>query len=202
MFTLIALGVGRRLRLQRRRDAGSRRSFRPASACTAASRPYFDTAVVITVLVLLGQVLELRARGRTSAAIRQLLGLAPKTARVIRDGQERRHADRRRHGRRPSARSAGRKDSGGRRRASRASSAVDESMVTGEPMPVEKAAGQPRHRRHHQRHRFAHRCARSASAATRCWRRSCGWSARRSARARRSSGSRIDSPAGSSRRWC
>ena len=49
---------------------------------------YFDTAVVITVLVLLGQVLELRARGRTSAAIRQLLGLAPETARVIRDGAE------------------------------------------------------------------------------------------------------------------
>ena len=42
---------------------------------------YFDTTVVITVLVLLGQVLELRARHRTGAAIRQLLGLAPKTAR-------------------------------------------------------------------------------------------------------------------------
>ena len=49
---------------------------------------YFDTAVVITVLVLLGQVLELRARGRTSAAIRQLLDLAPRTARIIRNGQE------------------------------------------------------------------------------------------------------------------
>ena len=43
---------------------------------------YFDTAAVITVLVLLGQVLELRARGATSAAIKALLGLAPKTARV------------------------------------------------------------------------------------------------------------------------
>ncbi len=49
---------------------------------------YFDTAVVITVLVLLGQVLELRARHRTGAAIRQLLGLAPKTARVVRNGRE------------------------------------------------------------------------------------------------------------------
>src|SRR5215468_8675904 len=49
---------------------------------------YFDTAVVITVLVLLGQVLELRARHRTGAAIRQLLGLAPKTARLVRDGRE------------------------------------------------------------------------------------------------------------------
>ena len=50
---------------------------------------YFDTAAVITVLVLLGQVLELRARSRTGTAIRQLLGLAPKTARVVRDGDER-----------------------------------------------------------------------------------------------------------------
>ena len=49
---------------------------------------YFDTAVVITVLVLVGQVLELRARGRTSTAIRQLLRLAPMSARLVRDGQE------------------------------------------------------------------------------------------------------------------
>src|SRR5207248_6133876 len=49
---------------------------------------YFDTTVVITVLVLLGQVLELRARHRTGAAIRHLLGMAPKTARVVRHGRE------------------------------------------------------------------------------------------------------------------
>ena len=54
----------------------------------ASVETYFDTAVVITILVLLGQVLELRARGRTSAAIRQLLDLAPRTARIIRNGQE------------------------------------------------------------------------------------------------------------------
>ena len=53
-----------------------------------AVETYFDTAVVITVLVLLGQVLELRARHRTGAAIRQLLGLAPKTARMVRAGRE------------------------------------------------------------------------------------------------------------------
>ena len=45
---------------------------------------YFEAAAVITTLVLLGQVLELRARSRTSSAIKMLLGLAPKTARVIR----------------------------------------------------------------------------------------------------------------------
>ena len=51
-----------------------------------AVEPYFDSAAVIIVLVLLGQVLELRARSQTGAAIRALLGLAPKTARVIRRG--------------------------------------------------------------------------------------------------------------------
>src|SRR5205823_14184993 len=49
---------------------------------------YFDTTVVITALVLLGQVLELRARSRTGHAIRELLGLAPTTARVVRNGLE------------------------------------------------------------------------------------------------------------------
>jgi P-type Cu+ transporter len=101
---------------------------------------YFDTAVVITALVLLGQVLELRARGRTSAAIRQLLGLAPKTARVVRDGVETdvpvatvRVGDtiRVRPGEKVPVDGIvidGR-------------SSVDESMVTGEPIPVEKQAG-------------------------------------------------------------
>src|SRR5208283_1949477 len=49
---------------------------------------YFEAAAVITALVLLGQVLELRARTKTGAAIKALLGLAPKTARRIRDGNE------------------------------------------------------------------------------------------------------------------
>ena len=57
---------------------------------TAARRPYFEAAAVITVLVLLGQVLELRARSRTGSAIRALLGLAPKTARVVRPTAARR----------------------------------------------------------------------------------------------------------------
>ena len=70
MFTLIALGVGAAYVYSVVGDARARSCFRTASACTASSRPYFDTAVVITVLVLLGQVLELRARSRTSAAIR------------------------------------------------------------------------------------------------------------------------------------
>ena len=50
---------------------------------------YFEAAAVIVVLVLLGQVLELRARSKTGGAIRSLLNLAPKTARLVQDGEER-----------------------------------------------------------------------------------------------------------------
>ena len=67
----------RRLRLQRRRHAVPRPLSRPPSACTGKWRVYFEAAAVIIALVLLGQVLELRARERTGGAIRALLGLAP-----------------------------------------------------------------------------------------------------------------------------
>ena len=102
---------------------------------------YFEAAAVITTLVLLGQVLELRARSRTGAAIKALLGLAPKTARRIRsDGAEedvplesvqRDHRLRVRPGEKVPVDGV----------VLEGSSAVDESMVTGEPLPVEKLAG-------------------------------------------------------------
>ena len=84
-------GHRRRLALQRGRDACARASSRrPSAASTARSPVYFEAAAVITVLVLLGQVLELRARQTTSGAIRALLDLAPKTARrICDDGSER-----------------------------------------------------------------------------------------------------------------
>jgi Cu+-exporting ATPase len=101
---------------------------------------YFDTAVVITVLVLLGQVLELRARHRTGAAIRQLLGLSPKTARIVRGGNEedlpidavqRGDALRVRPGDKVPVDGV----------IVDGEAAVDESMVTGESIPVDKRAG-------------------------------------------------------------
>ncbi|MFN7942745.1 MAG: heavy metal translocating P-type ATPase [Thermoanaerobaculia bacterium] len=102
---------------------------------------YFEAAAVITVLVLLGQVLELRARGETSAALKALLGLAARTARRIEpDGAERdvalaevRVGDRLRV--RPGEKVPvdGVVDEG--------ASAVDESMVSGEAIPVEKRPG-------------------------------------------------------------
>ncbi len=103
---------------------------------------YFESAAVIVTLVLLGQVLELRARQRTSGAIRALLGLAPKTARRLTDGGE---ADVLLEDVRP----------GDRLRVRpgekvpvdgvvlEGASTVDESMVTGEPIPVEKVPGTP-----------------------------------------------------------
>ncbi len=102
---------------------------------------YFESAAVIVTLVLMGQVLELRARQRTSGAIKALLGLAPKTARRLgADGSE---ADVPLENVRP----------GDRLRVRpgekvpvdgvvlEGTSSVDESMITGEPVPVEKIAG-------------------------------------------------------------
>src|SRR5207248_1588675 len=102
---------------------------------------YFETAAVITVLVLLGQVLELRARTQTSSAIRRLLGLAPKTARVVRpDGREEDiplgHV---RVGDRLRVRPGEKVPVDGTVAEGRSS--VDESMVSGEPIPVEKEPG-------------------------------------------------------------
>jgi Cu+-exporting ATPase len=87
MFTLIALGVGSAFAYSLVATIAPG-VFPAALQMHGAVETYFDTAAVITVLVLLGQVLELRARERTGSAIRDLLGLAPKMARVIRSGTE------------------------------------------------------------------------------------------------------------------
>jgi Cu+-exporting ATPase len=101
---------------------------------------YFEAAAVITVLVLLGQVLELRARARTSGAIRALLGLAPKTARRITDhGDEDVAIDAIAVGDQLRVRPGEKIPVDGIVTEGR--SFVDESMVTGESMPVPKAEG-------------------------------------------------------------
>jgi Cu+-exporting ATPase len=142
MFTLIAMGVGAAYLYSVVAVVAPGlfpESFRGHGGALGL---YFEAAAVITVLVLLGQVLELKARDRTGEAIRALLGLAPKTARKIAaDGTETDVplseivvGDRLRV--RPGEKVPvdgvvidGR-------------SAVDESMVTGEPVPVEKEAGE------------------------------------------------------------
>lgn len=102
---------------------------------------YYEVAVTIITLVLLGEWLELRARGQTGAAIRQLLGLAPKTARRIEaDGTERDVPLGHVHvGDRLRVRPGEKIPVDGRVIEGRSS--VDESMLTGEPMPVDKAPG-------------------------------------------------------------
>jgi Cu+-exporting ATPase len=102
---------------------------------------YFEPAAIIVTLVLLGQVLELRARSRTSAAIRSLLGLAPRTARRIdADGTERDvPLDQVAVGDRLRVRPGERIPVDGV--VEEGTTSVDESMITGEPVPVEKAPG-------------------------------------------------------------
>jgi Cu+-exporting ATPase len=114
-------------------------SFRGADGTVGV---YYEAAAVIVTLVLLGQVLELRARGRTGAAIRALLGLAPKTARRIED--DGREVDvpleQVQVGDRLRIRPGEKIPVDGV--VLEGSSSVDESMVTGEPMPVEKVEGE------------------------------------------------------------
>jgi P-type Cu+ transporter len=140
MFTLIALGTGAALGYSvfavlapEALPQGLRHGGMPPV--------YFEAAAVITTLVLLGQVLELRARSATSGAIRALLGLQPKTARRLRaDGGEEdvplAHVQ---PGDRLRVRPGERVPVDGV--VLEGQSAVDESMITGEPIPVEKEVG-------------------------------------------------------------
>jgi Cu+-exporting ATPase len=141
MFTLIAIGTGTAYLysvIATLFPSIFPASFREHGGDVAV---YFEPAAAIVTLVLLGQVLELRARSQTSSAIRALLGLAPKTARlVVNDGSE---TDiplaevpvgsklRVRPGERVPADGV----------VIEGQSAVDEAMITGEPIPVEKARG-------------------------------------------------------------
>jgi Cu+-exporting ATPase len=127
MFTLLGLGTG------------------VAYLCSAAGvftggTLYFESAAVIVTLVLLGQWLEARARGRAGDAIRSLLALAPSTARVVRDcGEHDVPIDDLEVGDRIRVRPGERLAVDGR--ILEGTSSVDESLLSGEPIPVEKSAG-------------------------------------------------------------
>ena len=141
MFTLIGLGVGVAYVysvVATLLPGIFSAAFRDASGEVAV---YFEAAAVITVLVLLGQVLELRARSQTSSAIKALLGLAPKTARRIgRDGSEQDvPLDQVVVGDRLRVRPGEKVPVDGA--VLEGSTSVDESLVTGEPIPVEKHVG-------------------------------------------------------------
>jgi Cu+-exporting ATPase len=141
MFTLIALGVGAAYLYSLAATVAPWAFPEGFHAAGHPAEPYFDTAAVVTVLVLLGQVLELRARHSTAGAIRKLLGLAPKTARVIRpDGREEDvPLEQVRVGDVLRVRPGEKVPVDGTVLEGRSS--VDESMLTGEPIPAGKGPG-------------------------------------------------------------
>ncbi len=141
MFTLIAMGIGAAWIYSTVAIFFPQKFPASFRSHTGEVPLYFEAAAVITTLVLLGQVLELRARSQTSSAIKQLLGLAPKTARLIDEGGNERDVPleavkigdllRVRPGEKIPVDGV----------VTEGRSSVDESMVTGESIPVEKEAG-------------------------------------------------------------
>jgi Cu+-exporting ATPase len=139
MFTLIALGVGIAYAASVAATFFPQIFPRPAGAGEVPV--YYEAAAVITALVLLGQVLELRARGRTAGAIRALLGMTPRTARIVRSGAHEEDVPlaqvvvgdllRVRPGEKIPVDGI----------IVEGSSAVDESMLTGEAIPAERRGG-------------------------------------------------------------
>jgi len=140
MFTLIGLGTGAAYLYSLTATLFPQffpESFRDMHGEVSV---YFEAAAVITTLVLLGQVLELRARQRTSGAIRELLHLAPQTAHLVAAGGDRDvPLEQVKQGDLLRVRPGERVPVDGTVR--EGASAVDESMVTGEPLPVDKQPG-------------------------------------------------------------
>ena len=142
MFTLIALGVGVAYLFSL--VAVLAPGLFPPAFRDMHGRVgvYFEAAAVIVTLVLLGQVLELRARSQTSGALRALLELAPPTARRLgAAGEEEVSLDQLIAGDKLRVRPGDKVPVDGR--VAEGSSSVDESMITGEPIPVAKRAGDP-----------------------------------------------------------
>lgn len=139
MFSLISLGVG--IAYLYSVIAFFFSDAFPMSFLHHGSVPlYFETAAVITVLVLLGQVLELKARSQTSQAIKALLGRAAKSARLVVNGEEKEVSiDQVKVGDILRIRPGDKIPVDGKLIEGR--SAIDESMITGEPIPVEKQVG-------------------------------------------------------------
>jgi len=141
MFTLIGLGTAAAYAFSAAATGLPASAFPEAFLEHGSPPVYFEAAAVIVELVLLGQILELRARSRASGAIRALLRLAPKTARRLEDGGSERDVEiaEVRVGDRLRVRPGEKIPVDGV--VVSGASSVDESMVTGEPIPVEKGEG-------------------------------------------------------------
>ncbi|TNC14327.1 copper-translocating P-type ATPase [Methylobacterium terricola] len=134
MNALVALGAGAAYLFSLVATLG------PGLLPAGAAHIYFEASVLIVTLILLGRTLEARARGRTGAAIARLVGLAPKTALVLRDGAETEvPAADLQVGDRVRVRPGERLPADGR--VVEGTSRIDESMLTGEPVPVAKGPG-------------------------------------------------------------
>ncbi len=117
-------------------------TFAPSVLPAGTVNVYYEAAAVIVTLILLGRTLEARAKGRTSEAIKRLMGLQAKTARVVRDGDAVEiPLEQVRTGDLVQVRPGEKVPVDGE--VTEGSSYVDESMITGEPVPVQKAAGAP-----------------------------------------------------------
>jgi len=139
MFTLIAIGVGTAYLFSAAAMLAPG-AFPASTAQGGKVGIYFEAAAVIVVLVLFGQVLELRARSKTGSAIRALLNLTPKTARVVQDGDERDvPLESVQAGAKLRVRPGEKIPVDGVLLDGKTS--IDESMITGEPIPVEKNVG-------------------------------------------------------------
>ncbi len=205
MFTLIGLGTG--VAYGYSVVATIAPQIFPESLRAMGGYPdvYFEAAAAITTLVLLGQVMELRARSRTNAAIRALLDLSPKTARLlatVATGGELRKGHSARTGKagRPPARASRRKGSGRWRAARRPQRRrrIDDHRRIDSGREIAQQHG---HRRDHQHHRLVRDARRARGLRKLCWRKSFRWSARRSAAALPFSASPIALPPGSCRQW-
>ena len=140
MFTLIAIGTGAAW-LYSAVAMFVPGAFPPSFREHGFVAVYFEAAAMITALVLIGQVIELRARARTGQAIKALLNLAPKTARIVRDGdrEEEIPLDQVQAGDNLRVRPGESIPVDGEIVGGK--STIDESMLTGEPAPVEKGVG-------------------------------------------------------------
>ena len=149
---------------------------------------YLDSAALIIAFLLLGRYFEARAKGRASKAIKALLELGAKEARLLVDGQERLvPIDQVKLGDLLRVRPGEKIPVDGE--VTDGASAVDESMLTGESVPVDKEAGRQGGGRHHQRRGHPHAAGHRRRAATPPWPRSSAWSRRPRAPRPRSSAS-------------
>ncbi|MFN3522897.1 MAG: heavy metal translocating P-type ATPase [Phenylobacterium sp.] len=136
MNSLVAMGAGAAFAYS------TAVTFAPELFPAAARHVYFEAAAVIATLILVGRLIEAQARGRTGAAIRRLMTLQPRTARVVREaGEQDVGIDDLRAGDLIAVRPGERVAVDGQVVEGR--SFIDESMITGEPVPVEKAPGAP-----------------------------------------------------------